>query len=145
MLATWIRMKYPHVVDMAHAASAPIYYYRNRKNFNIGIFYEIVTKNYRMHSQNCEDTIREAFRRLSIWAQTPSAPINQISQYFNLCKPLKSYRDIELVMQYINDAYAYMAMLNYPYPTSFLKNLTAWPANSSCLPLDKVSPSTPDR
>lgn len=34
MLATWIRMKYPHVIDIAHAASAPIYYYRNRKNFN---------------------------------------------------------------------------------------------------------------
>ena len=30
MLATWMRMKYPFVVDAAHAASAPIYYYRNR-------------------------------------------------------------------------------------------------------------------
>ena len=25
-----------------------------------------------------------------------------------------------------------MAMTNYPYPTSFLKKLPAWPANSSC-------------
>lgn len=30
MLATWLRIKYPFVVDMAHAASAPIYYYKNR-------------------------------------------------------------------------------------------------------------------
>lgn len=38
-----------------------------------------------------------------------------------------------------------MAMLNYPYPTSFLKNLTAWPANSSCTPLDSVKTSSSDR
>lgn len=35
-------------------------------------------------------------------------------------------------------------MLNYPYPTSFLKNLTSWPANSSCLPLDSITPQDPD-
>lgn len=39
MLATWMRMKYPYIIDMAHAASAPIYYYKNRKNLNLGIFY----------------------------------------------------------------------------------------------------------
>ena len=36
-------------------------------------------------------------------------------------------------------------MLNYPYPTSFLKNLTSWPANSSCLPLDSVSAKSSDK
>lgn len=58
MLAAWMRMKYPNVVDMAHASSAPIYYYRNRKDFDIGIFYKIVTKNYAMHNQNCPNVIR---------------------------------------------------------------------------------------
>ena len=37
-----------------------------------------------------------------------------------------------------------MAMINYPYPTSFLKNVTAWPANSSCIPLDKVNAFSDD-
>lgn len=37
-----------------------------------------------------------------------------------------------------------MAMINYPYPTSFLKNVTAWPANSSCIPLDSVTPTSDD-
>lgn len=58
MLATWMRMKYPFVVDAAHAASAPIYYYRNRQNFDIGVFYQIVTKNFKMHSLNCPNVIR---------------------------------------------------------------------------------------
>jgi len=144
MLAAWMRMKYPHVVDIAHAASAPIYYYRNRQNFDIGIFYKIVTKNYEMHSTNCPNVIREAFRRLTSYSQTPMAPISFLSQYFNTCTPIKKYQDIALLMDYINVAYSYLAMINYPYPTSFLKNVTAWPANSSCIPLDKVTPNSND-
>ena len=58
MLASWIRMKYPFVVDFAHAASAPIYYYRNRKNLDLGVFFQIVTKNYEMHNMNCASVIR---------------------------------------------------------------------------------------
>lgn len=87
-----------------------------------------------MHNKNCADVIREGFKRLLAFSRNQTAPTPIISNYFNLCKPLKSYQDVEILMDYINDAYSYMAMLNYPYPTSFLKNLTAWPANSSCLP-----------
>ena len=54
------------------------------------------------------------------------------------------YKDINLLIDYIDTAYSYLAMINYPYPTAFLKNVTAWPANSSCIPLDKVSPSSSD-
>jgi hypothetical protein len=58
MLASWIRMKYPNVVDFAHAASAPIYYYKNRQGLDLGVFFQIVTKNYQMHNSNCPDVIR---------------------------------------------------------------------------------------
>ena len=58
MMAAWMRIKYPFIIDAAHAASAPIYYYRNRKNFDIGIFYKIVTSNYEMHNKNCASVIR---------------------------------------------------------------------------------------
>lgn len=145
MLATWMRMKYPFIVDAAHAASAPIYYYRNRQNFDIGIFYKIVTKNYQMQSTNCANVIREGFKRLLAYSRTSSAPTPLLSGYFNLCKPLKSYMDISVLIEYIDAAYSYMAMLNYPYPTNFLKNLPAWPANSSCLPLEKVTPKSSDK
>lgn len=58
MLATWMRMKYPHVVDMAHSASGPVYYFKNRKNFDIGVFAQIVTSNYRNNSEDCPNLIR---------------------------------------------------------------------------------------
>jgi lysosomal Pro-X carboxypeptidase len=45
----------------------------------------------------------------------------------------------------MNDAYSYMAMLNYPYPTSFLKPLPAWPANESCGPLYSANINSSDK
>lgn len=144
MLAVWMRMKYPHVVDMAHGASAPIFYFKNRKGLDYNIFYQIVTKNYQIHSGNCPNVIREGFKRLISYYNNQSAPLTQLTAAFNLCKPLKTNKDIEYLINFINDGYAYMAMLNYPYPTNFLKNLPAWPANSSCIPLDSVSVSSND-
>ena len=104
-----------------------------------------MTSNYEMHSGNCASVIREGFRRLVNYSKDPSTPTPILSEYFHLCKPLKSYKDIPLLMDYINSAYSYMAMLNYPYPTSFLKNLTSWPANSSCIPLDSVTNKSSDK
>lgn len=39
-------MKYPNVVDGAIAASAPIYYFGNREELDINIFYKIATEDY---------------------------------------------------------------------------------------------------
>lgn len=32
-----------------------------------------------------------------------------------------------------------MAMLNYPYPADFLKDMPAWPANYSCTALENTN------
>lgn len=97
-----------------------------------------------MHNANCPNVIREAFKRLLAYSKSSKAPISDLSKWFNTCKPIKVYHDISLLMDYIDTAYSYLAMINYPYPTAFLKNVTAWPANSSCIPLDKVTASSSD-
>ena len=97
-----------------------------------------------MHNLNCPSVIREGFRRLLRYYDSPSAPIALLSSYFNLCKPLKTHKNIENLIEYLENGYSFMAMLNYPYPTNFLKNIPAWPANSSCLPLDLVTPTSND-
>lgn len=79
------------------------------------------------------------------YSSSPKAPTANLSIWFDLCKPLKTFQDISLLMEYIDVAYSYLAMINYPYPTSFLKNVTGWPANSSCIPLDSVTPTSSDQ
>lgn len=66
MLASWLRMKFPNVVDGALAMSAPILYFKNRESLNINIFYKLATDAYRSSSIGnlCVEIIREAFRRL---------------------------------------------------------------------------------
>ena len=98
-------MKYPNVVDIAHAASAPIYYYRNRKNFDFGIFSKITTKNYKLHNENCPNVIREGFKRLIKYSSDSKAPISEFSKWFNLCTPLKVYSDVQYIMNYMEVAY----------------------------------------
>jgi len=38
---------------------------------------------------------------------------------------------MEYLRTWLDDGYTYMAMLNYPEETKFLKHLPAWPANTS--------------
>ena len=75
--------------------------------------------------------IQEGFRRLVQYYYDSREFIQGLSEWFNLCMPLKVYKDIPFIINYMEVAYGYLALINYPYQTSFLKNVTAWLANSS--------------
>ena len=51
----------------------------------------------------------------------------------NTCKPILNTTDIYNLRNYMDNAYSYMAMTNYPQESTFLKHLPAWPANYSCI------------
>jgi len=62
MLSSWMRMKFPNIIDGALACSAPIFYFMNREGLNFEIFYNISTISYT--ANGCNLKIREAYRRL---------------------------------------------------------------------------------
>eukprot|EP01017_Pseudomicrothorax_dubius_P007947 TRINITY_DN12562_c0_g1_i1.p1 TRINITY_DN12562_c0_g1~~TRINITY_DN12562_c0_g1_i1.p1 ORF type:complete len:512 (+),score=128.70 TRINITY_DN12562_c0_g1_i1:125-1660(+) len=153
MLASWLRMKFPNVVDGAIASSAPILYFKDITD--PAAFYSIVTENYRRSAVvGCPDTIQEGFRRLeALAAQTRKAEnsseskaiYDNLNQWFKLCTPITNSTGIYVLEDWLMNAYTYMAMTNYPYPTDFLNPMPGWPANATCERLSQVNPQSQDQ
>ena len=53
--------------------------------------------------------------------------IGVLSQKFHLCKELKSKEDYRHLLLWIRNAFGFMAMMDYPYPTDFMGNLPTYP------------------
>ena len=49
----------------------------------------------------------------------------------NLCYPITNQSDLNNLYSHLSNGYIYMAMTNYPYPTSFLEPMPAWPVDVS--------------
>jgi lysosomal Pro-X carboxypeptidase len=54
-----------------------------------------------------------------------------LTERFRLCKPLQQ-SDVAAFVEWLSNAYIYLAMVDYPYPTSFLQPLPGWPLNVGC-------------
>ncbi|KAM7528032.1 hypothetical protein LguiB_031442 [Lonicera macranthoides] len=100
MLASWFRLKYPHIVDGALASSAPILYFDDITPQNA--YLVIVTKDYRDVSENCYNTIRDSWFEIDRVAANSNGLLN-LSRIFNTCYPLTSSKELKdnLMLQYV--------------------------------------------
>lgn len=55
-----------------------------------------------------------------------------ISKTWNLCTPLKTNVDVDMLVDWLTNVYINIAMVNYPYPTNFLVNLPGNPLRGFC-------------
>mmetsp|Transcript_19725 Transcript_19725/g.46113 ORF Transcript_19725/g.46113 Transcript_19725/m.46113 type:complete len:508 (-) Transcript_19725:210-1733(-) len=114
-LSAMMRLRYPAVVDVGYAASAPMKFYAQEVDqFE---YYKIITASAERASPNCPDAVRSA---LSIMLQTPVA---DLIKELGICTPLPAYLvghdDLfmsELVMA-VRVQFANLNMANYP-PTN---------------------------
>jgi len=60
----------------------------------------------------------------SLWDET--------SLLFKLCEPIDVAKDVDSLYAHIENAFAYMAMTDYPDAANFLRPMPAWPVNASC-------------
>ena len=51
---------------------------------------------------------------------------------FKTCRTVSTYQDIDNLYLHLMNGFSYMAMTNYPYSSSFLNPMPAWPVNVSC-------------
>ncbi|KAH8413515.1 hypothetical protein KR009_011911 [Drosophila setifemur] len=130
MLAAWFRMKYPHLVTGALAASAPILQFPGITDCDI--FYRIVTSVFEnAYNSNCTDNIRKSWKLFETLGGNDAGK-KLISDAFNLCTPLKSDEDLKKFLDYVEEVYSNLAMVNYPYKSSFLAPLPAYPVRQVC-------------
>ncbi|KAJ9559287.1 hypothetical protein OSB04_013901 [Centaurea solstitialis] len=114
MLASWFRLKYPHIAVGALASSAPILYFDNITPQDG--YYSIVTKDFKEASDNCYMTIKKSWDEIDRVASMPNG-LSILSKKFNTCSQLKSSYELK---DYLDSMYASAAQYNAPpsYPTT---------------------------
>ncbi|KAF5447604.1 hypothetical protein F2P56_033144 [Juglans regia] len=116
VLASWFRLKYPHVAIGALASSAPILYFDDITPQDG--YYSIVTKDFREASETCYQTIKNSW---SIIVEVGSKPggLSVLSKTFKTCKPLKS---VNVLKNYLVLMYSRAAQYNSPpkYPVTIV-------------------------
>ncbi|XP_022323407.2 dipeptidyl peptidase 2-like [Crassostrea virginica] len=129
MLSAFMRFKYPNLVAGSIAASAPIYLLSadSKRDY----FWEDVTKDFNSVSPKCVERIQKAFAMMEEISKKPGG-LKQLSTIFDLCNPLTSMDDFHHLMGWIRNSFTYLAMMDYPYPTSFMGNLPGNPVKVAC-------------
>ncbi|KAG7401819.1 hypothetical protein PHYBOEH_010282 [Phytophthora boehmeriae] len=141
MLGSWFRMKYPHIIDGVIAGSAPILsFLGDEVPLDKGAFERIVTFDASEDAgsaPNCIPNIRRTWSVMRKLGATEQGR-QQLKRAFSLCDGVKinSEKDVDDVMSWAKDAFDYMGMGNYPYPSSYIMNgvsvLPAYPVRAAC-------------
>jgi len=158
MLASWFRMKYPHIIDGVIAGSAPILSFlgddlqddfMNEEEavedgeLDSGGYARVMSFDASSEAgaaPNCQSNIRSVWSILQEYGSTPEGR-ETVSTSLQLCDPLESVDEIDDLKEWIKDAYSSMSMGNYPYPSSYLLDgdgmLDAYPMRGACEPLQE--------
>ena len=113
-LSFWLRAKYPSLVQMALASSAPILGYPGHTS-PYG-WYEVATKAFEKQMSGCSNRVREGFTRLLAARSAPA-----LSRAFNTCTPIAPSRvntTRDALVGRLTGSLASMAESAYPKATS---------------------------
>ena len=123
--ASWLRMKYPSIIAGAIASSAPPFQFST----DCGTQYSLVTKAFENDGgRECVEVIRRSWKALGQLSSNKKG-LAFISKTFSLCEPLRKFEDAYRLRDKLALSYLFLAMENYPHPTS---SKPAWPINAVC-------------
>ncbi|XP_027084676.1 uncharacterized protein [Coffea arabica] len=116
MLASWFRLKYPHIALGALASSAPVLYFDDITPQNG--YDSIVTKDFKEESEHCYETIRKSWSEIDEVA-SKSNGLSILSKRFKTCAPLSSPSELA---DYLASMFTTAAQYNAPpmYPVAEL-------------------------
>ncbi|GAQ77788.1 Serine carboxypeptidase S28 family protein [Klebsormidium nitens] len=131
MLAAWFRIKYPHIACGAVASSAPILEFDDV--VPLDSFYHIVSEDFKRESVSCFETIKASWDVIDQVAASPANGLLKLGEVFRLCRTPESAEEVK---DWLSEAYANLAMVDYPSPAAFLAPLPAWPIREVCRQMD---------
>jgi len=134
MLSAWMRIKYPATVTGAIASSAPIWYFTGMTPCEA--FNRVLTNAFKIESPHCSNNIRRSWDAINDITNTDDGKA-WLSSAWKLCSPLKKSDDVNKLKDYLNEVYANLAEVNYPYPSNFLAPLPGYPVKVFCKSLKK--------
>uniref|UniRef100_A0AC35TJF5 Lysosomal Pro-X carboxypeptidase n=1 Tax=Rhabditophanes sp. KR3021 TaxID=114890 RepID=A0AC35TJF5_9BILA len=131
MLCLWMRIKYPHLITGGYCSSAPVQYFHG-SSVAFGAF-DAVTKNTFSVSGCNVDLIVKGFKAIDKYGTT-AAGMATLNTVFNIDpkSTIKTLGDVQNLKNYIQEAFEYEAMVDYPYPASFLTNMPGSPVEKAC-------------
>ncbi|KAF6147469.1 hypothetical protein GIB67_021295 [Kingdonia uniflora] len=121
MLASWFRLKYPHIVIGALASSAPILYFDDITPQNG--YFSVVTKDYKEANESCYMTIRQSWSEIDKIAALPNGLIT-LSKKFKTCEPLSSSEELKGTLEIM-----FVIAAQYDHPPNY-------PVNKYCDAID---------
>jgi len=138
MLAAWMRMKYPHVIQGSLAASAPVLLFKGANKIDLaGGFGKIASNDFNITGaadDKCYLGMKDAFTRLiSKTKNNDTAFIGDVAANFKTCNNnITEAANVTALIDLVRNGFVYMAMTDYPYDSSFLEPMPGYPINVSC-------------
>ena len=88
MLAAWMRMKFPHIIQGAHASSAPIMFFPG--SVSPYAFNELVTRQWEKVRAGTKQSVYNGFAALTKYKSNASA-WESLDTIFKVCEPITQY------------------------------------------------------
>ena len=91
-----------------------------------------MTNDFTAYNPKCSSAIRDAFTEVIEMYNTLEGR-SKLTAVFSLCDQLeKGDAALSIFTQYIRNSFVNYAMMDYPYQTSFMSSLPAYPVNAAC-------------
>ncbi|CAD7698965.1 unnamed protein product [Ostreobium quekettii] len=139
MLAAWMRMKYPHVVDGVIAASAPIWSFLGEEPaYDTGAYYKIVT--YAASpaagcAESCVPNVRRAWDTMLEMFKTDEGRA-AVKEAMGICDAVPMKGNAWNLINWAATPFSLFAEGSYPFPCNYLTNgggsLPAYPMRVAC-------------
>jgi len=129
-LVTYMRVAYPDVFHASVAGSAPIRYHAFG-DVKSGDYFAITTADFGRKHKDCPNLVRGAFNEIYSKFKTEEGRA-WITSELPLCSSVGSTdADLRMVALWVENAYALLAMLDYPWPNAGVQ-LPKYPIDESC-------------